>query len=230
MTSLHTPPTRIYAADDLLELARSLIDADGAAIEADPDNDVSCTAGCSACCSQAVPVTPAEVRSIRAAIAELDLPLLSTIEQRIVDTALRLRAEGVTEVEPGMDRDARRRRADAYFALDVPCPLLENGTCSVRAARPVICREYLVANEPAECARLGQGGVIVRIRTSRDVVAGFAEVSAITGEPHHVTLALALAESDPPPPATRAYSGVAMASRLLSHTVTGDEATRSERR
>ncbi|HEX2757089.1 MAG TPA: YkgJ family cysteine cluster protein, partial [Thermoanaerobaculia bacterium] len=40
----------------------------------------------------------------------------------------------------------------AYFRLGIPCPFLEEESCSIYADRPIVCREYLVTSPAANCA------------------------------------------------------------------------------
>jgi len=47
----------------------------------------------------------------------------------------------------------------AYFALRIPCPFLEDESCSIHAERPLVCREYLVTSPPELCAGPAQEGV-----------------------------------------------------------------------
>ena len=47
----------------------------------------------------------------------------------------------------------------AYFALRVPCPFLEDESCSIHAERPLVCREYLVTSPAELCAGPTQEGV-----------------------------------------------------------------------
>jgi Fe-S-cluster containining protein len=46
-----------------------------------------------------------------------------------------------------------------YFAQGIPCPFLEEGSCSIYADRPLVCREYLVTSPAANCAQLIPGTV-----------------------------------------------------------------------
>ena len=36
-----------------------------------------------------------------------------------------------------------------YFQLGIPCPFLEEESCSIYHDRPITCREYLVTSPPA---------------------------------------------------------------------------------
>jgi len=47
----------------------------------------------------------------------------------------------------------------AYFALRVPCPFLEEESCSIHPDRPLVCREYLVTSPAELCAGPTQEGV-----------------------------------------------------------------------
>ncbi len=39
----------------------------------------------------------------------------------------------------------------AYYALRMPCPFLDNETCSIYADRPAACRELAVTSPATEC-------------------------------------------------------------------------------
>ncbi len=60
---------------------------------------------------------------------------------------------------------ARAGRSDrelsvGYFALGMPCPFLEEESCSIHPDRPLVCREYLVTSPPELCAGPAQEGVM----------------------------------------------------------------------
>jgi len=202
-------PLRVESADQLLPLARELADRDAAQIQADPAYAVTCTAGCGACCSQAVPVTRAEVRAIQDYVGGLGQDERDHIGASIEATAATLASHGITATNVDDER--------AYFDLGIPCPLLHEGSCSVRPVRPVACREYLVTSDPIHCATR-EDGQIVRISATNDLVHGYQRVSERLGEPDVLTLAPALAQGQQPaPPAVPAKSGAAMI-RLLRST------------
>ena len=50
------------------------------------------------------------------------------------------------------ETDAARQLALDYFYQRVPCPFLEDESCSIHPIRPLICREYLVSSPPEHCA------------------------------------------------------------------------------
>lgn len=221
MPFLPVPPVA-GSADDLLAAARRLVDADSAAFLADEALDVSCRAGCTACCSQAVPVTSAEIRAIAAAVDRLPDDRRADVARRVGEVHAALTAAGISAADvaaAGDDPDARHAVATRYFALDLPCPLLFDGTCSIRDDRPLACREYLVTSDPVHCAPPGDTtGQLVRIRLSRDVVRGFAAVSSAFGEDRHRILTFALAdaarEGPPVAPPAEPRSGPATVAML----------------
>jgi hypothetical protein len=58
-----------------------------------------------------------------------------------------------------VDTEAFRFYSLAYFRTGVPCPFLEDESCSIYPDRPLVCREYVVTSPPALCATLGEGKV-----------------------------------------------------------------------
>ena len=64
-------------------------------------------------------------------------------------------AAGLTERRGRSDREL----STAYFAMGVPCPFLEDESCSIHPERPLVCREYLVTSPAALCAGPSQEGV-----------------------------------------------------------------------
>jgi Fe-S-cluster containining protein len=44
-----------------------------------------------------------------------------------------------------------------YFHLGIPCPFLEDESCSIHVDRPLTCREYLVTSPAENCSRPAPG-------------------------------------------------------------------------
>jgi Fe-S-cluster containining protein len=84
-------------------------------------------------------------------------PKQSAIRKRFTEALAHLQAEGMLEqLEAVMDADnveatERQRIGDDYFRVGLPCPFLEEGSCSIYADRPLICREYLVTSPAVHC-------------------------------------------------------------------------------
>jgi len=118
--------------------------------------EISCRKGCGACCRQAVPISPAEARALARVVAALPEPRRSEVRARFATALERLRAAGVLQPLLAHDRgeSAPLRPAGlAYFHEGVPCPFLEDESCSIHRERPLGCREYLVTSPAAACAQ-----------------------------------------------------------------------------
>ncbi len=154
---LEVPPG-LARVDQLLPLARALteqiIDVTVTQVE-EEGRKISCRAGCGACCRQLVPIAEAEARGIRDLVASLPEPRRSQVKARFAEALLRLDAAGLlAPLRARADWDNARRREIglAYFRQGVPCPFLEDESCSIHPERPLACREYLVTSPPEHCA------------------------------------------------------------------------------
>jgi len=124
---------------------------------------ISCRKGCGACCRQLVPVSPVEAQAIRRLVGSL--PEARAREVRARFAAIERRLEQANMVSPLSDPAARGGTTDRslsvrYFALGMPCPFLENESCSIHPQRPLACREYLVTSPAAHCSDPEQSGVV----------------------------------------------------------------------
>jgi Fe-S-cluster containining protein len=148
-TATRMLPVLQHLADAFVELA-----ARGAEQRAER---VSCAKGCGACCRQLVPVTRIEAQHVARLIHDLPADRRSDVEARFHRARERLAAHGLLDRLRGREastREARRELAVAYFRLGIPCPFLDDESCSIHANRPVACREYLVTSDPAHCTAL----------------------------------------------------------------------------
>jgi Fe-S-cluster containining protein len=128
---------------------------------------LSCRKGCGACCRQAVPITPVEARMISGLIESLPEERRNMVRERFRQAAERLEQSGMAQKfrsSPDLtDRAALHALGLRYFALAIPCPFLEEESCSIHEHRPLRCREYLVVSPAEECAR-PDGGQVVGIK------------------------------------------------------------------
>ncbi len=88
---------------------------------------VACKVGCSYCCSQVVPITPAEAMGIRLVVNEL-LPK--------------------SEREPLQKQLAEH--AGNFEWKNGQCPFLLDSFCSIYQFRPIACRRYAVFNQACQ--------------------------------------------------------------------------------
>lgn len=108
---------------ELFQFAGQTFDA--LAAKDPPRRTIACESGCAHCCHFYVQVTPLEaVRIARLLRANLPPDGLARLRERVHDAYTRVR---------GKDAAAR-------MVLAEPCPLLENGRCSIYADRPFVCR------------------------------------------------------------------------------------------
>jgi Fe-S-cluster containining protein len=144
-------------------LAETLIDRAVARVEAE-GKSISCRRGCSACCQQLVPISPAEAHALRAVVDALPEDRRARVLSRFEDATRRIEASalaGRLRARTWNDDDeAYTALALAYFRLGIPCPFLDDeGACSIYLDRPVICREFLVTSPAERCANPAPGEV-----------------------------------------------------------------------
>lgn len=197
----------IDTIDELRTIAASLIDQEQSALAGRAAGEsISCRRGCTACCNQAVPVGPAELRALDAAIDALPAAQRERTRAAIAERAQRLRSLGFGADDLNhTSGDERQAVIEHYFAAGVPCPLLDGDTCIAREARPLTCRDYLVTSDPEHCATLPNEN-IVRVRLGRNVIDGFARAEYEAGDRGTSILALALDQPIPDSAPLEPYS------------------------
>ena len=123
---------------------------------------VSCRKGCGACCRQIVPISEVEARRIGRLVEELPEPRRQEVRARFARARERFAEAGLlTKLEnrEGLGEGEIASFGLAYFHLGVPCPFLEEESCSIHADRPISCREYLVTSPAAICADPKPGAI-----------------------------------------------------------------------
>ena len=117
---------------------------------------ISCRMGCAACCRMLVPVSAPEAFALKDMILALPdarrarmMTKLSETRARVEQAGLLARLTDVAETtQPLIDEEMEPLNRE-YYALRMPCPFLENESCSIYEDRPAACRELLVTT-PAE--------------------------------------------------------------------------------
>ena len=129
--------------------------------------EVSCAAGCGACCRQLVPISPTEAHLLSDLVDRMPPERRAAVIERFAAAIRAFTEAGLIdglrdEVKP--TDETYREFALKYFGLGIPCPFLENESCSIHPDRPLVCREYLVVSPPENCARTnGQPVEVIRI-------------------------------------------------------------------
>jgi Fe-S-cluster containining protein len=185
-------------ADQVTDLATSAAEAAGLRI--------SCAKGCGACCRQMVPVSPVEARHLAAVVHAMPPERAAAVREKFAAARARMAEAGAIPAgHPDNDKPAYREYGLAYFRAGVPCPFLEEESCSIHAARPLVCREYLVTSPPAACAVLGSGQVR-KVAMPTRVWNVFARSVSADGTaewmPLIESLSFAASHAEPPPDRT----------------------------
>ncbi len=148
-----TVPSGPVEAAEVVPALQGLVNAVVAAAEA--GKTVSCRKGCGACCRQLVPVSRSEGERLLRVVDSMPAGRREALQARFVAAEEAIEAAGLDQRQGRGDREL----SVAYFALGMPCPFLEDESCSIHQERPLICREYLVSSPPELCAGPTQEGV-----------------------------------------------------------------------
>lgn len=133
----------------------------------------SCAKGCGSCCRHLVPVSAVEAQALAAYVERQPSHRKDRLKKRFAAAVQRLEQEGLLDARAPKGRDhlvahllAHAGPADAsardawdhvsrrYFGLQIPCPFLEDESCSAYAERPIACREYSAVTPAEFCKEL----------------------------------------------------------------------------
>lgn len=159
-------PAGLARPADLLPLAQGLSDRvvqETALAVENLGHRISCRKGCGACCCNLVAVSEVEARRIAEVVDEMPEPRQSVIRQRFGQARQQLEAAGLLGLLERSDEwtdEDYTKLVGTYFRERLPCPFLEEGSCSIYHDRPITCREYLVVSPAEYCARDDSGGVV----------------------------------------------------------------------
>jgi Fe-S-cluster containining protein len=119
---------------------------------------ISCAKGCAACCRMLVPVSAPEAFALRDMVTTLPESRRQAIRRTLADTTARLEQAGlfaqllqIAETDRPITDDMMEPINRAYYELKLPCPYLENESCSIYEDRPAACRELLVTSPADWC-------------------------------------------------------------------------------
>ena len=118
--------------------------------------EVSCTKGCGACCRQLVPISEAETFLISELVENLPEPRRGIIKERFAAACrhfYEIKWVGRVDNAENLSDEELQKLVDDYFKEGVPCPFLEEESCSIHENRPLACREYLVTSPAKFCAQ-----------------------------------------------------------------------------
>ena len=148
-----TVPNAPVTAAEIVPALQGLVNAVVDAAEA--GKTISCRKGCGACCRQLVPVSRTEGERLLQVVEAMPSEGREALLAKFAAAETAIEVAGLKERQGRSDREL----STAYFALGVPCPFLEDESCSIHPERPLVCREYLVTSPAALCAGSKQEGV-----------------------------------------------------------------------
>jgi Fe-S-cluster containining protein len=130
------------------------------------DQIISCRIGCAACCRMLVPLSAPEAFALREYVEQLPMDRRTHLLSHLSDTKDRLKREGlwdrlndVAEAFRAVPDEELDPINQTYYAMRIPCPYLENETCSIYESRPAACRELLVTSPAELCQDMVQNPV-----------------------------------------------------------------------
>lgn len=123
---------------------------------------ISCKAACGACCRQPLLISEAEAFALADLVGKMPEERRNIIEQRFHDGRKHFEELSWFDRFDEMSAEAKKGKSDElgqrfvallseYIAEGIPCPFLENESCSIYHDRPLICREYLVTSPAENC-------------------------------------------------------------------------------
>ncbi len=156
MTGHLIAPDRPLRLSELLPAARAMTDS---LVESVLDHlwrtgqSVSCQAGCANCCKQfLIPLAPPEAADLWAQVENLPPDPREKYTLRFLAALQKL--SNARPFTPSANRSPDRQLEELsswYAELNLGCPFLDDGLCSIYADRPLACREYLVTSPPHFC-------------------------------------------------------------------------------
>ena len=220
-----TVPAGPTTLKEVLPLAQSLSDAvvNAASHELEQRGvKISCCKGCGACCRQLVPVAEVEARRLAELVNEMPEPRRTQIRARFDEALRRFGEAGLLEKLHDVERWHQEGCIEfglEYFRLGVPCPFLEDESCSIHPDRPLKCREFLVTSPAINC-QTPTSETIQSVLLPLRVAPAVAEFQVVESAPHLVrwvplVLALEWGATHPDPPATQ--SGPELLSQLMAN-------------
>jgi len=121
---------------------------------------VPCRKGCPACCNYLVPLSVPEALVLIEQTSVMPQPQRTSLIEACMNSAGRILEKGPDLFGSGYftpsqsTDDTAAAVADWYAGLELECPFLSDGLCTIYAERPLACREHFVIGSPCHCADL----------------------------------------------------------------------------
>jgi Fe-S-cluster containining protein len=147
-------PVRPVRLLPLFQAITNAIVQRSASVAVQSGKQISCRAGCGACCRQVVPISETEARHLAAVVEAMPAARRTAVRARFADARRQLEGAGLWDRLVGhaslTDEEGERLALDVFQA-GVPCPFLEDEACSIHPDRPLSCREFLVSSPAENC-------------------------------------------------------------------------------
>lgn len=123
---------------------------------------ISCKAGCGACCRQSVPISEVEAYQLAELVESMPEPRRAEVKRRFAraldhftqikwfDQLIDIK-DMANAGDPDFSPDKFNEVISSYMNENIPCPFLEEESCSIHPDRPLVCREYLVTSPSENC-------------------------------------------------------------------------------
>lgn len=129
----------------------------------DSGSKITCHKGCNACCHYLVPITVPEAIKFKADFLTKHPRQQVRILRSSLAASKRILSKRPPEIfatKPTSEiinfSTSLRELSDWFEGLNLSCPFLKEGDCSIYQQRPLTCREHFVAGSNKQC--LGQEG------------------------------------------------------------------------
>ena len=227
LTTAIDVPTGFIPINAIVQVTRRLGD-EAAELEVrqaiESGRTISCRKGCAACCRMLVPLSVPEAFALRTYVEQQPTDRRTLLVDRLRETKDRMKRAGLWERLTDVAESSRQVSDEeldpinqAYYALKIPCPYLENELCAIYEARPAACRELLVTSPAELCQDLVQNQVIplpVSMRVSS--ILGLVWGSLTNSPPRLIPLPMALEWAERhEEEAKRTWSGSSLLDQVL---------------
>ena len=193
------PPDGDVALVDILPeiqtIANLLIEQSLAESAAD-GKPVTCAKGCNYCCYHLVAMSDHEALLLAHVVSLQEKHEQNRLKNAFTPVTNILEREGLLaeliDVHVNHFHDAARltQVQRRYWELQIPCPFLLDGACSVYPFRPLVCRQYLASSPRNCCTQSFKADHLVhKIPMRYDVASALASFNGLAAKP---TLAVPL--------------------------------------
>lgn len=143
------------------QMSSAVVDSCVRAVEAE-GKEISCKAGCGACCRQAVPISEIEAYQLAELVETMPEPRRTEVKKRFADALAHFTEidwfsqlidlkDMASAGDPDFSPADYERVITGYMHEGYACPFLEDESCSIHPDRPLVCREYLVTSPAENC-------------------------------------------------------------------------------